>query len=277
MRWEPAAQEALKQVPFMVRPLARKQIEARVAGQGRESVSLADYQAAEAAFRALSGGRSQAELAGLMPAANRPGVEMAPLEACRSELTGCPNRLIATDQWRQALQDWLARRDVSERLRGLVPGEQVLYHHKLKLAVAGCPNGCSRPQVADMALVGFVRPSFDLADCTACGACAQACPDQAITMTDEGPVWGEAACQGCRACAEACPAGCITTGQPAVRVLMGGKLGRHPHLADPVAEAADPAAAVELLDRALERYLAQARPGERFAAWWQRQGGRLDQ
>ncbi|MBI5522305.1 MAG: 4Fe-4S binding protein [Desulfarculus sp.] len=268
--WDSAAAAALGKVPFLVRPLARRKVEDRVAAQGRQRVLLSDFAEAEARFRAVMGGRSEKELQGLLPQDNRPGAGLTVLEACRSELSGCPNRLIDVEAWRQALQEWLDRDQVSERLRARVSDPQVLYHHKLRLAVAGCPNGCSRPQIADLALVGFVRPEFYLDHCQGCGACARDCPDQAIVMVEDRPVWDQAACQGCLACSKACPTECIITSQPAARLLMGGKLGRHPHLAQAVGEASDPAQAVEDFKAVVENYLNTANPGERFAAWWTR-------
>lgn len=272
--WDSDATAALAKVPFLVRPLARRKVEERVAAQGRQRVLLSDFAEAEARFRAVVGGRSEQELQGLLPQDNRPGVSLTVLEACRSELSGCPNRLIDVEAWRQALQEWLDGDQVSERLRGRVSDPQVLYHHKLRLAVAGCPNGCSRPQIADLALVGCVRPEFYLDHCQGCGACARDCPDQAITMVDDRPVWHQAACQGCLACSKACPMECIVTSAPEARLLMGGKLGRHPHLASVVGQAAEPAQAVGACQAVVEDYLNTANSDERFAAWWTRTRGR---
>ncbi|CAO0824408.1 hypothetical protein DFAR_630047 [Desulfarculales bacterium] len=59
------------------------------------------------------------------------------------------------------------------------------HYHKLRLAVSGCSNGCSRPQIADLALVGLVCPEFHLDHCLGWGVCARGCPDQAIAMIDD--------------------------------------------------------------------------------------------
>lgn len=270
--WDPAAEQALKRVPRFVRPLARRKVAERVAASGRQRVSLADVLEAEARFRALRGGRSDQELAGLLPAANRPGVSLVVLEACRAQLSGCPNVLLDTVPWQVAIEQWLAQADISERLRRRVSGDQVLFHHKLKIALAGCPNGCSRPQIADLALVGMARPSFDASACTACGQCAEVCPDGAIEMADAA-LWQPESCLGCHQCSSICPAGAIDLSLPQARVLMGGKLGRHPRLAREVALVGEPAQAVELFSRAVEQYLNEAPAEERFAAWWQKSHG----
>ncbi len=268
LTWESQAQEALKRVPVLVRPLARRKIEERVGASGRRVVTVADFAEAEARFKAVAGGRSGEEIKAVLPAANEPGVEMVILEACRASLSGCPNPLIDVDAWRSALERWVAESGLSERLRARVQGEQVLFHHKLKIAVAGCPNGCSRPQIADLALVGMARPEFTPGACTACGACAEACPDQALTVDGAPPLWDRLACQGCLACQEACPADCVSLARPGARILMGGKLGRQPRLATLAGEARNPSGAVEVLRGTMEEYLAQARSGERFAAWY---------
>ena len=274
LAWEPAAEERLGRAPGFVRRMVRSKVEQAVRERGGDLVTLTDYQAAEERFRAIRGGRSDQELSRLMPAENKPGAELVVLESCRSELTGCPNVLIDTAVWRKALEDWAGRNDISERLRRRIDEDKVLFHHKLRLAVAGCPNGCSRPQIADVGVVGFVRPEFDLADCTECGQCAAACPDQAIGLSDGPPAWDEAKCQGCLACSRACPAGCISTTPPGVRLLLGGKLGRHPHLADQVLETDDPDKVLDYLDRIVGQYLQESEKDQRFAAWWVQRGDR---
>ena len=46
-------------------------------------------------------------------------------------------------------------------------------------------------------------------DCVACGACAGACPIEAIAEGDGKYVIDPDKCAGCGACAEACPMGAI--------------------------------------------------------------------
>lgn len=266
--WQEPAKQALSKVPIFVRPLVRRKVEDRVKSRGGLEVTLTDIKEAEAKFRAVTAGKSEDELKSQLPAKNQPGVEMVVAEACRSQLSGCPNSLIDAMAWRKAVLDWVETEGISERLRERVQGNKVLFHHKLRISIAGCPNGCSRPQIADMALVGFVRPSLDNEDCClGCAQCAQDCPDNAIIMAQDLPNFDMNLCQGCKSCFEACPEDCISISDPMARVLMGGKLGRHPHLAVVVAEVEDPAQAIALMFQEVESFLAQARPKERFAAW----------
>ncbi|KMY67916.1 hypothetical protein AAU61_08680 [Desulfocarbo indianensis] len=267
LSWAREAEEELKKAPFFVRGLARKKVEERVAAQGRDTVSLADVQEAQARFREVMGGRGEKEAAALLPQENQPGAPMVVVESCRAQLAQCPNTLLDTGPWREAMEEWLAAADINERLRKRVSGDRVLFHHKLKIALAGCPNGCSRPQIADLAVVGSVRPVFDSGECTACGSCAQGCPDGAIQVR-EVALRDPKRCLGCLHCSTVCAEEAVSPGRPFARLYLGGKLGRHPRLALPAGQAASPGQAVQVFSQAMERFLKEAPPELRFAAWW---------
>lgn len=268
--WEAAARERLMRVPFFVRSLVKKKVEERVRDAGGDRVGLSDFEAAEARFRQIRGNKSDAELETMLPQDNRPGVSTVILETCQNKLSHCPNVLQDTDRLQEMVESCLTDLDASERLRRRIEDEQVLYHHKLRLAVAGCPNGCSRPQIADFGLISYVVPAFDAELCTACGACAEACPDQALIVEDGPPLWDAARCQGCTKCRDACQSGAVSLGAPGVRLLVGGKLGRHPHLAEPVMQGPDMDQVRDRISGLIEQFLTQAQPGERFADFYLR-------
>ncbi len=190
---------------------------------------------------------------------------MVIVDECRGALSNCPNLLIPTPEWKIAITDWVREQGVSERLRQRVKGDTILHHHKLRISISGCPNSCSRPQIADVGLVGFVRPAVTPEDCVTCSACEAACPDAAISVDGAPPVFDLTACQGCQRCCNACPVSCITLSHHGVRVLLGGKLGRHPRLAKIAGEDSEPSEVIERLDRIVDRYLASATPEERIA------------
>lgn len=279
LRWEAEAREALQGAPAMVRPLARRKIEERVRAEGRETVTLADYQAAYARFKAVLGNKSEEELQALMPQENKAGAELVIIEACRSKLSGCPNPVLDTEEWRTAIEEWEIRERISERIRAKVEEDKILFHHKLKISLSGCPNGCSRPQIVDFGILGTTRPEFDWDCCSACLECARACPDKALTEPNESgrPLdYNPEACLGCGVCERACEAGCITTSAPRAKLLMAGKLGRRPHLGHEVGTFDSPREAVGFIDEKVAEYLEKSRSGQRFADYWiEKNGWRL--
>lgn len=210
------------------------------------------------------------------PVANLPGAVMVELRACQAAGPGCPNSLIDAAAWQAEVQRWLESAEVSERLRGRLDGERIMAHDRLRIAIAGCPNACSQPQIADLAVVGRVRPSFDETACSGCGLCEAACPDRAIVV-DETPIWYSGRCQGCYSCGAACDYDAVIVSRPWGQVLMGGKLGRRPQLAREAAEVHDPRELTAMFSRAVERFIDEAPRNMRFAAWWsaQREGGLL--
>ena len=52
--------------------------------------------------------------------------------------------------------------------------------------------------------VFVTQPTVRLKNCVACGSCAQACPVEAVTMTDAGPAIDYAKCISCFCCHEMC-------------------------------------------------------------------------
>lgn len=267
--WDKEAEKALRRAPVFVRGMVRRKVEERVSRGGGSRVTLADFREAEARFRAVMGGKSRDELQGMMPQPNRPGAEMVALEVCHNELSGCPNPLINTSEWKEAVEKWAKEKNLSERLRSRIKEDNILYHHKLRISISGCPNGCSRPQIADIGIVGSVRPDVAPALCAHCGACAGVCPDAAIRVNGTAggapPVFDREKCQGCLKCRDICPAAAISLSPAGVRMLAGGRLGRHPRLAEVYGEFNEKTEALEVLTGLVDVYIENAGPDERFA------------
>jgi dissimilatory sulfite reductase (desulfoviridin) alpha/beta subunit len=93
------------------------------------------------------------------------------------------------------------------------------------------------------------------------------CPDRAVILDDhgDGPCIDEAACMLCGKCVSACPTGTIIGNRRAYRVLLGGKLGRHPRLAVELPGLFDTDDVVKIVGRCLAFYKANSRGGRRFA------------
>ncbi len=52
---------------------------------------------------------------------------------------------------------------------------------------------------------------IDEKECSGCGVCVDACPEEAIKVADVAKV-GQKHCVGCAACVDACPNGAISVG-----------------------------------------------------------------
>lgn len=105
-------------------------------------------------------------------------------------------------------------------------------HHEFRVSLSTCPNACSRPQIVDFGIIGALRPEISAKPCTRCGACVEACQEKAILLEEspDGPVIDFDRCLACGQCLKVCPTKALAEGAKGYRVLVGGKLGRHPQL-----------------------------------------------
>ena len=143
--------------------------------------------------------------------------------------TAAPTGLFPPGISPSKIEEFLARRDLKSFLKGKVAGP-LKFHHEFRVSVSDCPNSCSRPQIADVGLIGARRPGVGDVPCSRCEACVAACRENAITFRDEKPVLDGALCLSCGQCVSACPTGTLREVSSGYRVLVGGKLGRHPRL-----------------------------------------------
>jgi len=92
---------------------------------------------------------AHSQLNSIMPQESCRAVEKLIVEACHNELSNCPNVLVETAKWKRAVLKGAEKEDVSKRFQMHVSGNNSLYHHRIRISVSGCPNCCSRPQIAD--------------------------------------------------------------------------------------------------------------------------------
>lgn len=135
----------------------------------------------------------------------------------------------------EALEAELARSQHGARLSAAL-GDRVLTHHKLAMAVSGCVNGCSEPQTKDFGVLGQARPEAVPGRCDGCRKCEKACREGAVKAggpkgPSPDPLFAREKCLNCGDCARACAEGAISL-TPGYRVVVGGRLGRHPRLAE---------------------------------------------
>lgn len=193
------------------------------------------------------------------------GTDLFTITVCPS----CPNLVIDTARIAEILQQVLKEHDFTGRLAARVNTTRPLYHQMFHLAIAGCPNSCSQPQIKDFGLQGQAVPEV-MPGCILCGQCVESCLDQAIHLDKDGPSINRERCLNCGQCIRSCPTGTLTAVQRGCRVLVGGKLGRHPRLARVLLPMAGEKETARVLGNCLELFLEQGRPGERFGALLER-------
>ena len=104
-------------------------------------------------------------------------------------------------------------------------------HERIRAGFSACPNSCASPQIKDFGVVAFTTPRLDPELCTSCGSCVEACRENAIEFSSFPEFTSR--CIGCGDCMRACPSQAIH-GDVHLRILAGGRLGRHPRFAEEV-------------------------------------------
>ncbi len=111
-----------------------------------------------------------------------------------------------------------------------IPDRSAGEHQRFSVSVSFCPNACSRPQIADVGVIGAVSIGLKDELCGGCGACEAACRERAIELDGRTKPLINGRCLFCGECLRACPFDALFPAATGYRVLLGGKLGRHPRL-----------------------------------------------
>ena len=176
---------------------------------------------------------------------------------------GCPNRAIISEGLAEVIGERLAEQDLKTFLKKIVRGPLKI-HHELQISISDCPNACSRPQIADIGLIGACRPVVTDERCSGCEACVEACREAAVSLIDGAPVVDERKCLSCGKCIAVCPTGTLQAGRCGYRILLGGKLGRHPRLGSELPGIFDKDSLLEIIDRCVDYYRTHCAEGERL-------------
>ncbi|OGO35727.1 MAG: hypothetical protein A2147_06575 [Chloroflexi bacterium RBG_16_57_8] len=139
-------------------------------------------------------------------------------------------------------------------------------HHKFKTSFSGCPIDCARTREMDLGFQGIAEPECKTELCTACGLCATACEEDAITMQDGLPVRDWSKCNYCGDCVKVCPAASMVTKRSGWLVRVGGKHGKHPIYSYEVAQFATDEQIPSVIEKTVPWYRANAKGRERIGA-----------
>ncbi|WP_419655501.1 nitrite and sulfite reductase 4Fe-4S region protein [Desulfosarcina variabilis str. Montpellier] len=247
MRWTTEAEAALKKVPFFVRKKVKSRVEKETTAEGKTMVDIKAVKTTQKRY--LSG--MTAEVKGYQ------------LDTCFGS-NGCPNRIGISDDLLKRLEGVLQAADLLSFLKDQV-GDNLKFHHEFRVTVADCPNACSQPQIKDIGIIGAVMPAITEETCSQCAACVEVCPDDAITINETVAIDRDR-CMACGKCILDCPTGTIGEKEKGYRVLLGGKLGRHPRLARELPGIFNEQEVLDIVDACLVLYKKKSRGGKRFAA-----------
>ncbi|MEW6502196.1 MAG: 4Fe-4S binding protein [Thermodesulfobacteriota bacterium] len=256
MQWNHEAEQAMTRVPFFVRQRVRKRVEEEARARGAKTVTMTHVAACQQRFMT----NQEAEVRGYQ------------VESCFGS-GGCPNRIESGMDLAAALEQELAGRDLKSFLKTRVGGPLKL-HHEFRVTLADCPNSCSRPQIVDIGLIAARRPRVTEESCAGCGACLEACKEEALTLPPGGsaPAIDLSRCLACGQCLGACPTGTLAEETKGYRILLGGKLGRHPQLGRELPGIFSPETALAVVRLCADHFMAHTQRGERFGEILNRTG-----
>lgn len=247
--WDTDAEEAVGKAPFFVRSKIKAKVEEFCIAEGKKRVTLDIVNRAKNNFTA----KMHEHIKGYQTS------------SCFSS-SGCPNRIMGSETLMSGLEEELKNFDFLGFLKSKTD-EPLKFHHEFRLTIADCPNSCSQPQIADFGVIAASVPKVLEAHCTLCEACVSSCPDKAITLdySKSIPVIDFTACQKCGICSGICTFGEIAEGQKGYRILLGGRLGRHPRLGMELPGIFTESETLSILKWCLEFYRQNCREAKRFS------------
>lgn len=254
MRWTQEAQEALSKVPFFVRKRVRKRVEEEALRSKEGEVTIEHVRACQRRFLE----RMEEEVKGYQ------------VETCFGP-SGCPNRAVSSQDLASRMEKLLCQKELRGFLSQRVGGPLKL-HHEFRVSISDCPNACSRPQIADVGLIGARKPVARVELCNGCGACLGVCREEALELREDAVALRENRCLSCGQCIEVCSTGALRQGPVGYRILLGGKLGRHPRLGTELDGIHSEMAAMAFLDRVVDLYKDLSLRGERLGEILERVG-----
>src|SRR5690554_3318565 len=105
-------------------------------------------------------------------------MELYKVESCRGK-GGCP-RAVGDTVFLKNMIERIFKETCFTEKRYKQLAEKPKQHHVFRLALAGCANGCSQPQIKDFALIAKALPQINHEICTLCGQCINICKEEAL-------------------------------------------------------------------------------------------------
>lgn len=246
MDWSDEAMEAVSRVPFFIRKKVKKAVEEKAAEYGVDFITIEHVRSCKKNFI----DKMEDEIKGYQ------------IEKCFG-MGNCPHCVVSSDILVKKLEDIIIKRDLKSFLQKRTGGPLKM-HHEFRISISECPSACSRPQIADIGLLGACVPNITDTTCDLCEACVEACKEGAVSIQIDRPVIDKEKCLYCGQCIDVCPNGVLIKGKTGYRIQIGGKLGRHPRLAEEMPGIFEPDDVVNFVEKCLDYYQMHNRKGERF-------------
>ena len=251
MKWSEEAETAIKKVPFFVRKKVKKKVETFAVQNGKSFVALSDVNELNKKF--LSKGGMEKDIKGYEVSTCFGGA-------------GCPNVANSCTLLAKEIEKVIKKENLISFLKENVK-EDLKFHHEFRVALSDCPNACSRPQIVDIGIIGSMLPGLSDETCTLCNACVEACHENAIELDEENtlPVIDYSKCIMCDKCINAFPTTTINEKEKGFRIMLGGRLGRHPRLAMEVPGIHSHNQVISIVKKCLNFYKTNSKNGQRFS------------
>jgi len=246
MKWSKEAEEAVAKVPFFVRRRVRQRVEEEARQCGAQEVNLEHVRTCQRRFL----NKMEEEVKGYQ------------VETCFGP-TGCPNQAVKNSDLSAKIENLLSAKNMRSFLKEKVNGPLKL-HHEFRVSISDCPNACSRPQIADIGLIGACVPEMDEESCSLCQACVEICREGALFLREGKIVLDSSRCLYCGQCIKVCPPGALKEQKNGYRIQVGGKLGRHPLLAKEMPGIYDTEETLRIITNIIDFYQIHCQKGERL-------------
>ncbi len=173
---------------------------------------------------------------------------------CHAQYFRCVSQNIEVRELQKEITERLRELGVTEMIADMLPeGERILAHHKFKVTISGCVNGCEAPEAREFGVAGAARPVITAPDnCTECYICVDRCRRNAILIRKGVPEIDQKACDLCGNCVKFCPTGVYAYEDIGHRIFIGGKFGRFHQEGYEVFKLADKDTLLRAIETAIE-------------------------
>lgn len=193
----------------------------------------------------------------------RGGLKIAPAGRCIDAIVACCGE-------QNCCSGLMPTQRLANRI--LKKWQQVELPNHISIAIAGCPNACTAPLLADIGVIGVAMPEPRGMPRGNSRTERFECPEGAIAYSGDEAVWHQDLCTYCGQCIDFCDLGGWKLAKKGYAVYLGGRLGRHPRLGAKIAEFLSEDETAALIDRTLDAFKQSANPGEKFADFIQNFG-----